>query len=254
MVNLVTSEDTPEVMERFTQHLLKECPFVTTVTNNITARFAQIAFGEKEKTYYGDGYIREHIGGLEFVVSANSFFQTNTKQAEKLYATAKEFADFKPTDVVWDLYSGTGTITLFVADAVKKIIGIEQVESAIADAKRNAEHNKVTNVEFICGDVKETLLKEESDISHSNRPDCILVDPPRTGLHPDVVKELLNVAPERIVYVSCNPATQARDLKILSEKYTVEKVQPVDMFPHTYHIEAVAKLVKKKDQALPPQQ
>ncbi|HZV11983.1 MAG TPA: methyltransferase domain-containing protein, partial [Candidatus Kapabacteria bacterium] len=153
----------------------------------------------------------------------------------------------KPTDIVWDLYSGTGTITLFVADAVKKIIGIEQVESAIADAKRNAEHNKITNVEFICGDVRETLLKEESDISHSNRPDCILVDPPRTGLHPDVVKELLNVAPDRIVYVSCNPATQARDLKILAEKYTVEKVQPVDMFPHTYHIEAVAKLVKKKE-------
>jgi len=245
MVNIVTSEDKPDIMEMFTQHLVKECPFITTVVNNINTRLAQIAFGESEKVYVGEGFIRERIGVLEFVISANSFFQTNTKQAEILYSTAKDFGDFRREDVVWDLYCGTGTIAMYVADAVQKVIGVEQTASAIADAKRNAEHNKISNVEFICGDVKETLLQSKSGVQHINFPDCVIIDPPRSGMHPDVVKELLNVAPERIVYVSCNPATQARDLKILSEKYAIEKVQPVDMFPHTYHIEAVAKLTKK---------
>ncbi len=246
MVNIVTADDNPEIMEAFARHLVNECPYITTIVNNITARHAQISMGESEKVYFGSGINRERLGGLEFFISANSFFQTNTLQAEKLYAIVKEFAALRSDDVVWDLYCGTGTIAMYLAGGAGKVIGVDTVPAAIADAVRNAGHNGIANVEFICGDVKDTLSKAVSESALIETPDCVVLDPPRSGMHPDVIKILLKIAPRRIVYVSCNPATQARDLKALSEIYTIARVQPVDMFPHTYHVEAVAQLEKKE--------
>lgn len=243
MVNLVTFEDRPEIMERYAGEVCAAVPGVTTVVNTINAKKAQIAFGEVEKVYRGSGVIHERLGNHTFSISASSFFQTNTAQAERLYTVARSFADLRPMDVVWDLYSGTGSIAMFVSDAVKSVIGIESVESAVTDARRNAERNNVTNCAFILGDLKDRLTKETGWMNAQNKPDVLMIDPPRSGMHAKVVEEVLSLAPSRIVYVSCNPTTQARDVKLLcAEKYALRKLQPVDMFPHTYHIESVASM------------
>jgi 23S rRNA (uracil1939-C5)-methyltransferase len=243
MVNLVTRSDETEILRRYTAELLAECPEVTTVVNTVNLKKAQIAFGEIEKVYHGDGSIEEKIGKNHFVVSASSFFQTNAEQAEKLYRTAKDFGELKPTDVVYDLYSGTGSIALFIADAVKEVVGIESGESAVHDAEKNAAENNITNCRFLLGDLKDRLTKDTEWMVAHPTPDVLVIDPPRSGMHPKVVEEILTLAPERIVYVSCNPATQARDVQLLcAEKYRLMKLQPVDMFPHTYHIENVALL------------
>jgi 23S rRNA (uracil1939-C5)-methyltransferase len=242
MVNLVTYEDRPEILKHFTAGLLAAVPEVTTVVNTINSKKAQIAFGDREIVYAGKGMIHERLGNLLFTISASSFFQTNTAQAERLYSVAKEFASLKKSDVVWDLYSGTGSIALFVADAVAQVIGVESVESAVRDAERNAKQNQVGNCVFILGDLKNRLTKNRDWIESYPRPDVMIIDPPRSGMHPKVVEEILEIAPERVVYVSCNPATQARDVKTLSAKYDIAALQPVDMFPHTYHIENVAQL------------
>ena len=246
MVNVVTFEDSPETMTKLTAELIKKFPEITTVINNVTKRKSQVAVGEYEMVYHGEGIIHDKIGKLLFQVSANSFFQTNTKQAERLYSIARELADIKKTDTVYDLYCGTGSIALFVADAAKKVIGIELVESSILNARMNAELNTIENCEFIAGDLKDLLTKENQWRDEHPKPDVIIVDPPRSGMHPKAVEELGAMGVPTIVYVSCNPATLARDVQLLSTYgYTVEKVQPVDMFPHTYHIECVAKVVKK---------
>jgi 23S rRNA (uracil1939-C5)-methyltransferase len=247
MVNVVTFEDSPEVMEKLSLELRKQFPEITTVINNITKRKSQVAVGEYEKIYYGDGMIHDKLGKYLFQISANSFFQTNTKQAEKLYSIAKELAELKPADVVYDLYCGTGSIGIFISDAVKQVIGIELVESSIQNAKKNAELNGITNCEFIAGDLKDRLTKDVAWKEQFAQPNIIIVDPPRSGMHPKAVEELGKMQVPTIVYVSCNPATLARDLQLLSPfGYVVEKVQPVDMFPHTYHIECVAKLVLRQ--------
>lgn len=243
MVNLVTFEDRPEVMKHFTAELLAAVPSVTTVVNTINLKKAQIAFGEKEIVYAGDGVIHERLGNLTFTISSSSFFQTNTAQAERLYSVAKEFAALKKSDVVWDLYSGTGSIALFVADAVEQVIGVESVESAVRDAEKNAKLNNVGNCVFVLGDLKDRLTKERDWIESHRKPDVMVIDPPRSGMHQKAVEEILEIAPGRIVYVSCNPATQARDVKLLAAKYDVVALQPVDMFPHTYHVENVAQLI-----------
>ncbi len=243
MVNVVTFEDSPEVMTKLTNILTKKFPEITTVINNVTKKKSQVAVGEYEKVYYGEGIIHDKIGNKLFQISANSFFQTNTKQAERLYSIAKEFAQLKSTDVVYDLYCGTGSIGIYISDSVKEVIGIELVESSIANAKQNAELNGIDNCEFICGDLKNLLTKDVSWKEKFGHPDVIVVDPPRSGMHPDAVEELGKMKVPTIVYVSCNPATLARDLQMLTKYgYSVEKVQPVDMFPHTYHIECVAKV------------
>jgi 23S rRNA (uracil1939-C5)-methyltransferase len=243
LVNLVTFEDRPEVMKKYTAALKANVDEVTTIVNTINAKKAQIAFGETERVYLGNGWIHEQLGNRYFSVSASSFFQTNVAQAEKLYNMVKEFGEFKSSDVVFDLYSGTGSIALFISDVVKEVVGIESVESAILDAKKNAEANAVSNCQFILGDLKDRLTIDTDWMSSHPRPDVIVIDPPRTGMHPKVVEEVLKLAPQRIVYVSCNPATQARDVKLLcAEKYQLIKLQPVDMFPHTFHIENVALL------------
>jgi len=243
MVNLVTSEDHTDEMLKFTRELREKVPEITTIVNTINSKKAQVAFGEHEETYFGNGVIHEQLGGLTFTISAGSFFQTNTVQAERLYEITKSFAELKGRELVYDLYSGTGSIALFVSDRARHVVGVESVESAIGDAERNARQNGVTNCTFVLGDLKDRLTKDVQWMETHQRPDVLIIDPPRSGMHPKVVEEIIRLDVPLIVYVSCNPATQARDVKTFCEnKYGLEKIQPVDMFPHTYHIESVVQL------------
>jgi 23S rRNA (uracil1939-C5)-methyltransferase len=241
MVNLVTSIDWPEGMENMTKLLVKQFPQITTIVNNITSRKSMVAVGEEEKICYGPGFITEKLGDFIFRISANSFFQTNTLQAQRLYETAQSLATLQPSDVVYDLYSGTGTIAIYLSQSVERVVGIEVVSSAIADAERNAKENRIANCYFLQGDLKDRLTKDSGWLAEHPRPSVVVTDPPRSGMHAKVVEQIIKLSPDRIVYVSCNPATQARDAKLLSEGgYVLKVVQPVDMFPHTDHIEAVA--------------
>jgi 23S rRNA (uracil1939-C5)-methyltransferase len=246
MVNLVTSEERLDVVTSLAGLLLDRVPSITTIVNNITQRKSQVAVGEREILVHGSGYITERIGKRSYRISANSFFQTNTEQAEALYDVVQRMADLNANDVVFDLYCGTGTIALHIADEVAGVVGIESVPAAIEDACRNAEFNNVRNCTFILGDLKEKLTKNAEWLSSRLTPRVVITDPPRSGMHEKVVVELRRLAPERIIYVSCNPATQARDLKLLTAGglYAVHGVQPVDMFPHTYHIENVVSLAR----------
>ncbi len=193
--------------------------------------------------YYGADHIIEEMEGLQFKVGPKSFYQTNTEQAYELYKVARDFAGLTGTELVYDLYTGTGTIANFVAKKAKQVIGIEYVPEAIEDAKVNAQINQLDNTLFFAGDMKDIL--NEDFIAQYGRPDVIITDPPRAGMHEDVINTILGAQPQRIVYVSCNPATQARDLSLLDNMYRVEKVQPVDMFPHTQHVENVVLLIKR---------
>ena len=195
------------------------------------------------KTYFGQDYIIEEMEGLQFKVGPKSFYQTNTEQAYELYKVAREFAELGDDELVYDLYTGTGTIANFVSRKAKQVIGIEYVPEAIEDAKINSKINKIKNTLFFAGDMKDILNNDF--VAKYGRPDVIITDPPRAGMHEDVVNVILNAEPKRIVYVSCNPATQARDLALLDAKYKVTKVQPVDMFPHTQHVENVVQLTLK---------
>jgi 23S rRNA (uracil1939-C5)-methyltransferase len=244
MVNIVTREERPALMQELCDVLLEAFPAITTFVNNITERKSQVAIGDREVVYYGPGTITETIGKRTYRISANSFFQTNTLQAERLYDVARRMAALTREDTVFDLYSGTGTIALHVADDTGEVVGIESVESAVEDARRNAEANGVKNCSFILGDLKDRLTKDTAWLAEHPRPSVMIIDPPRSGMHEKVVKQVLELGPRRIVYVSCNPATQARDLKLMvgSGRYAIDEVQPVDMFPHTYHIENVALL------------
>lgn len=198
------------------------------------------------QVFFGADHIMEEMEGLQFKVGPKSFYQTNTEQAYELYKVARDFAELTGEELVFDLYTGTGTIANFVAKQAKQVIGIEYVPEAIEDAKVNAKINLLDNTLFFAGDMKDIL--NEDFIAQYGRPDVIITDPPRAGMHEDVVKTILFAEPKRIVYVSCNPATQARDLALLDEKYEVTKVQPVDMFPHTQHVENVVQLkLKIKD-------
>ena len=193
--------------------------------------------------YAGKDHIFEQMEGLRFKVGPKSFYQTNSAQAYELYKVARDFADLKPEDTLYDLYTGTGTIANFCARRCKKVVGIEYVPEAIADAKVNSEINGIDNTVFYAGDMKKVL--DNAFIARNGRPDVIILDPPRAGVDEPVIDVILNAAPERIVYVSCNPATQARDLALMNDKYRVVAVQPVDMFPHTHHVENVVKLVRR---------
>lgn len=246
MVNIVTYTDDEVVIRKLTDSILTEFPKVTTIINNVNDMPNPTAIGRYEHVIYGSGTITDHIGNHSFKVDANAFFQTNTAQAEKLYSIAREFAELKPDHQIFDLYCGVGTLSLFMADAVQKVVGIELVDVAIKNAKYNAELNKVENCEFVLGDMKDTFNDQFMD--KYGTPDCIITDPPRSGMHPDVVKKLCELNVPRLVYVSCNPSTMARDLKILNQYYTVDQVQPVDMFPQTYHIEAVSRLTRRNSQ------
>jgi 23S rRNA (uracil1939-C5)-methyltransferase len=244
MVNLVTREDRPEIMRALTGELLQRFPSITTVCNNITDRLAQVAVGDREVVYHGPGYISERIGARTYRISANSFFQTNTLQAERLYDEARRMAKLTPGEVVYDLYSGTGTIALHIAGDVQTVVGIEQAASAVEDARRNAAMNGVGNCLFLPGDIREVLTVQRGQLRAQGTPGVVIIDPPRAGMHGDVVRALLDIDPQRIVYISCNPATQARDIALLMPRYRVEEVQPVDMFPHTFHIENIVTLAR----------
>ena len=243
MVNIVTATENRQILHPLANRLIKTYPDVIAVINNITSRKAGVTTGESEITLVGDSTIIDQIDSFEFEISANSFFQTNTAGAAKLYDTVKRYADLSGSEIVVDLYSGTGTIPILLSDAAEEIIGLEMAPSAVADAENNCRHNQVENCRFILGDIRETLP------AISKRPEVLVIDPPRAGMHPDVVKQVLAMSAERIVYVSCNPTTLARDLILLKEDYQIEEVQPVDLFPHTYHIESVVKLVKKGETA-----
>jgi 23S rRNA (uracil1939-C5)-methyltransferase len=243
MVNLVTyGEDS--IVENYFDELSTQFPYVTTMINNVSTRKSSVAIGEYEKVYSGSGYIYESIGKGKFRISANSFFQTNPLQAEALYQTALDFADFKGNEVVYDLYSGAGTIPIFISERVNYIYGFESVEPAVEDAKINIGLNEIDNFKPILADLNKsfTPLIEELGIK---KPDVIIADPPRSGMNPKTINNILELSPEKLVYISCNPATQARDIKLLAEGgYKLIKIRPVDMFPHTYHIENVALLQK----------
>ncbi|MGM9775020.1 MAG: 23S rRNA (uracil(1939)-C(5))-methyltransferase RlmD [Candidatus Egerieousia sp.] len=193
----------------------------------------------------GKEYITEEMEGIRFRIGPKSFYQTNSEQAYRLYSVVREFADLQGDEILYDLYTGTGTIALFLSGKVRKVVGIEYVEEAIEDAKINAKENNIDNAVFYAGDMKDVLNKEF--ISRNGRPDVIVLDPPRAGIHPSVAQVILDAAPQKMVYVSCNPASQARDLAVLCEKYDILKVRPVDMFPHTQHVENVV-LLKLKEQ------
>ena len=238
MVNFITASRDEAHLKPLAESLMEKYANVASVINNISARKAAVAVGEYEVTLAGDPVIVEAIGDYAFELSANSFFQTNTRGARQLYDMARTYAELKGGERVLDLYCGTGTISIYLADLASEVIGLEMAESAVSDARRNCERNSIDNCRFYSGDIRHTL----SQVEH--RPDVMIIDPPRVGMHEQVVKEILAMAPEKIVYVSCNPATMARDLILLKSLYRVVQVQPVDMFPHTFHIESVAQLQK----------
>jgi 23S rRNA (uracil1939-C5)-methyltransferase len=246
MVNLVVAGEDKDLLETYKNELLNRFPQITTLVFNINKKLSQTAYGDYEIVSYGPGYIYDSIGKPKFRISANSFFQTNTFQAEILYNIVLEFADFSVKEVVYDLFSGAGTIPIFISDKVKQIYGFESVEPAIEDAKRNLELNNVNNFTPFLVDLNSSFL---SIIIQNSlfQPDLIITDPPRSGMNPKTVKDIISLQPEKIIYISCNPATQARDVKLLCEGgYKLIKLRPVDMFPHTYHIENVALLIKGK--------
>ena len=200
-------------------------------------------FGLDIKTYYGREYILEQMEGLEFKISAKSFYQTNSQQAYNLYKITRDFAGLTGSELVYDLYTGTGTIANFIAKKAKKVIGIEYVEDAIKDAVGNSKANKIDNTLFFAGDMKD-VLNNDFILKHG-KPDVIITDPPRAGMHEDVINVILTVLPQKVVYVSCNPSTQARDIALMEGHYVITKVQPVDMFPQTAHVENVVLLERK---------
>jgi 23S rRNA (uracil1939-C5)-methyltransferase len=230
-------------IEALLEHISREFPSITSLQYVINGKRNDTIYDLQTKVYKGKDHIIEQLGKYKFKIGTKSFFQTNSVQAKKLYDVTKEFAGLKSDDVVYDLYTGVGSIAIYLSDSCKHVTGIEQIADAIEDAKENAKLNGVTNCSFHAGDVR-MVLKEDFIATHG-RPDVVITDPPRAGMHEDIVKTLVQLQSPRIVYVSCNPATQARDLQLLSEKYEVKRVQPVDMFPHTTHIENVVELQLK---------
>ena len=240
MVNVVVGQNDMQTIETLMEYMLQQFPEITTLLYTINLKLNDSIYDQTPIVYKGKGYITEKLEDYQFKISPKSFFQTNTKQAEKLYTITREFAELNGTQTVYDLYGGTGSIGIFVSNKAKKIIGVELIKEAVDDAKENATINQLSNAEFFVGDV--IHICTDDFFAKHGKPDVIITDPPRAGMHDKLVKKLLDMAAPIIVYVSCNPATQARDLALLDEKYTVTKVQPVDMFPHTHHIENVVQL------------
>ena len=233
-------EKVTEACMQLLEYLHNEFPEIISLLYVENLKFNDTIGDLEVKTYFGQEYILEEMEGLQFKVGPKSFYQTNTEQAYELYKVAREFAELTGDELVYDLYTGTGTIANFVSRKAKEVIGIEYVPEAIEDAKVNSKINNIENTRFFAGDMKDIL--NDAFVAKYGRPDVIITDPPRAGMHEDVVNVILHAAPKRIVYVSCNPATQARDLALLDAKYKVTKVQPVDMFPHTQHVENVVQL------------
>ncbi len=238
MVNLVTYGYDEHILLPLKDAMLAAFPRITTFVVNVNDTQSPTSVGRYEHVLHGPGHITETLGPHTYRIGPNAFFQTNTPQAERLYATAKEFAKISPGDTVYDLYCGVGSISLFVSDAANTVLGVELNETAIANARKNALENGVGNVFFEQGDMKDVFSDEL--IARYGKPDVLITDPPRAGMHENVVRKLIDMRIPRIVYVSCNSSTLARDLALMNGTYRTVKVQPVDMFPHTYHIECVA--------------
>jgi 23S rRNA (uracil1939-C5)-methyltransferase len=243
MVNICLNYEDTEKRIELLDYLLQKVPSITTLLYTINPKWNDTIYDLTPQVYFGKGFVIEKLQNLQFVISPKSFFQTNTEQAIQLYSITKDFAGLTGNEIVYDLYCGTGSIGIFVSDKAKKIIGVEVIEDAIEDAKKNAALNNIQHAEFFAGDVIK-ICNDEFFNKHG-KPDVVITDPPRAGMHEKLINKLLEMQAPKIVYVSCNTATQARDIALLSEKYEVLKVQPVDMFPHTHHIECVALLSLK---------
>ena len=243
MVNIVFAYDKPGWYKPLLEYIVKEVPEITTLIYTINQKWNDSLYDLQPQVYSGPGYVLEKLEDFTFKIGPLSFFQTNTQQAERLYQITRDFAGLDGSQIVYDLYCGTGSIGIFVSQGAKKIIGVEAIGAAVADAAENAVINNVHHAQFFEGDV--ATVCTDAFFAEHGRPDVIITDPPRAGMAEKLIKQILEIAAPVVVYVSCNPATQARDLKLLDEKYSVEKVQPVDMFPHTHHIENVVKLVMK---------
>ena len=232
-----------EKREGLLNHIAKQFPEITSLLYTINNKGNETIFDLDIITFKGEDCIYEEMEGLKFKIGSKSFYQTNSAQAYELYKVTRDFAGINANDLVYDLYTGTGTIAQFVAKQAKKVVGVESVPQAIAAAKENAANNGIDNCTFHVGDMKEVFT--ESFIADNGQPDVIITDPPRDGMHKKVIGQILDVAPKKVVYVSCNPATQARDLALMDEHYKVTKVQPVDMFPQTFHVENVVLLERR---------
>jgi 23S rRNA (uracil1939-C5)-methyltransferase len=243
MVNIVFNYDDVDERNKLLTHVMEKVPAITTLLFTINTKWNDTIYDLTPQVYFGNGYVEERLENFVFKISPQSFFQTNTKQAEKLYTVARSFAGLTGKEVVYDLYCGTGSIGIFVSEQAKKVIGVEVIANAVEDAKINAALNNITHAHFFAGDVIK-ICNDEFFATHG-KPDVVITDPPRAGMHEKLVHKLLEMEAPKIVYVSCNTATQARDVALLAEKYTVEKIQAVDMFPHTHHIECVALLKLK---------
>ena len=243
MVNIVFGYDDEEKRNQLLDHILQYFPEVTTLLYTINTKKNDSLYDLFPQVYHGKGWVIEKLEDFQFKIGPKSFFQTNTKQAERLYQVTRDFAELKGNETVYDLYCGTGSIGIFVSKQAGKIIGVEVIEEAIADARENAALNNISHASFLAGDVID-ICDTDFFIRHG-KPDVIITDPPRAGMHEKLVKKISDMEARTIVYVSCNPATQARDLNLLDEKYVATKIQPVDMFPHTHHIECVVQLKLK---------
>lgn len=240
MVLIQFFENNEAGRELILDHLYEKFPQITSLQYVVNSKQNDTIYDQDIKLYKGRDYILEEMEGLKFSINAKSFYQTNSDQAYELYKITRDFAGLSGNETVYDLYTGTGTIAQFVSRKAKKVIGVESVPEAILDAKANAERNNITNCEFFVGDMK--VVFNEAFIAQHGKPDVIITDPPRDGMHKDVIEQILKIAPKKVVYVSCNSATQARDLALMDEKYKVTRVRPVDMFPQTHHVENVVLL------------
>ncbi len=243
MLIVVFGEDDKERISALMSHLGEHFPQITSLMYIVNTKWNDSVSDQEPILFAGKDHIMEEMEGLHFKVGPKSFYQTNSEQAYELYKITRDFADLKPTEVLYDLYTGTGTIANFCASRCSKVVGVEYVPEAIEDAKLNSQANNIENTSFYAGDMKNVM--NDDFVRENGRPDVIILDPPRAGVDEPVINVILRAAPERIVYVSCNPATQARDLALLTVDYTIERVQPVDMFPHTHHVENVVKLVRR---------
>ena len=243
MVNLCISHEDQTVRENLLNALLAAFPSITSLYYTINPKWNDSLYDLEPVLYKGEAWVTEKLGELSFRIGPKSFFQTNSRQGRALYEVVKDFADLQGTETVYDLYCGTGSIGLFVSDKAAKVIGVETVAEAVADAKENAALNGITHADFFAGDVIDVCT--DAFFAEHGRPDVIITDPPRAGMHEKLVRKILEIGAPVVVYVSCNPATQARDLALLDERYAVTRLQPVDMFPHTHHIENVALLKLK---------
>ena len=241
MIVVVFAKHEMHLIEDVMNHIDEKFPDLTSLQYVVNEKFNDTIYDLEVVCWKGRDFIYEELDGLKFKINAKSFFQTNTEQTLKLYRKAVEYAEVGSDDVVYDLYTGTGTIANFVARHCRKVVGIESVPEAIVDARINSETNGITNTSFFVGDMKDVLT--EKFIAENGRPDIVILDPPRAGVHENVINVIKKVAPRKIVYVSCNPATQARDISLLSDMYKVTAIQPVDMFPHTHHVENIVKLI-----------